>query len=127
MNNKNKYQYDISCKKVNITEQFHRLVLCMLFLTLALPIPSSAAIPADGSFVFIAWADSRGTSLYPGVNGNINNGMLNKTFVTRGNLDTYLGTLSNLTDWQGLWNISTIANSVGAANYVEPCLRHYLN
>jgi len=50
------------------------------------------------------------------MNGNINNGMLNKTFVTRGNRDAYNG---NLTDWQGLWNISTIANSVGAANYVE--------
>ena len=162
MSNKNKYQFDISYNTENLTEYFHRLVLCMLFLILVLPVISNAAIPADGSFVFIAWADSRGTSLYPGVNasilanlsnnantlnpaftifmgdlcstfnisclndrwkpamnGNINNGMLNKTFVTRGNLDTYLGTLSNLTDWQGLWNISTIANSVGAANYVE--------
>jgi len=38
--------------------------------------------------------------------------MLGKTFVSRGNHDN--GTLSN---WQSLWDFSTVANTVGATNY----------
>lgn len=50
----------------------------------------------------------------PALNGNNNNGTLNKTFVSRGNHDN--GTLST---WQGLWNFIIVANNVGATNYIE--------
>ena len=155
MINANKYQYDSIYKKVNMTRSFNRWIFSILFLTLALPILSSAAIPADlnGSFRFIVWADSRGSSsgvnsavlsnlsntanaldpaftIFPGdlcdsfstscindiwkpaLNGNNNNGILSKTFVSRGNHDK-----GNLGRWQGLWDFSAIANSIGATNY----------
>jgi hypothetical protein len=142
-------------KNININISLERGVLSILFLTLAFPVLSSAAIPADlnGSFRFIMWADSRGLSSgvntaaladlsntantlnpaftifsgdlcysfsisciqetwKPAINGNNNNGMLNKTFVSRGNHDR--GALSS---WQSLWDFSTVANTVGATNY----------
>ena len=48
----------------------------------------------------------------PAMDGNSNDGMLAKTFVSRGNHDS--GTLST---WQGLWDFQTMAQRVGATNF----------
>lgn len=48
----------------------------------------------------------------PAMNGNNNDGMLAKTFVSRGNHDN--GTLST---WQGLWDFSAMATRVGATHF----------
>ncbi len=48
----------------------------------------------------------------PAMDGNNNDGMLAKTFVSRGNHDN--GTLST---WQGLWDFSAMATRVGATHF----------
>ncbi len=51
----------------------------------------------------------------PAMDGNNNDGMLAKTFVSRGNHDN--GTLST---WQGLWDFSAMATRVGATHFTAP-------
>ncbi len=48
----------------------------------------------------------------PALDGNNSDGMLAKTFVSRGNHDN-----GSVTTWQGLWDFQSMAAAVGAANY----------
>src|SRR5512140_3466580 len=48
----------------------------------------------------------------PAMDGNNSDGMLAKTFVTRGNHDS-----GNLSGWQGLWDFQAMATRVGATNF----------